>query len=182
MQFSEELLPDAWLVRLARFEDLRGSFVKTYARSAFNAAGVPFEFLEEFYSVSNRDVIRGMHFQTPPHDHIKIVYCPIGAVLDVLLELRPGTNFGKIASIELSENEPSLVVIPKGIAHGFRCLKDRSLIVYKTSTEYAPNNDAGIRWDTFGFDSVSYTHLRAHETRHDLVCRLLLEKKKKKIK
>jgi dTDP-4-dehydrorhamnose 3,5-epimerase len=152
MEFTEELLPGTWLVRLKRFDDLRGSFVKTYARSVYEALGQEFDFREEFYSVSNQNVIRGMHFQVPPHDHVKLVYCPVGAVLDVMLDLRPGDGYGKTASVFLAEESPSLIVIPKGIAHGFRSLKNGSLMVYKTSTEHAPSHDGGIRWDSFGFD------------------------------
>lgn len=152
MQFAQELLPGAWLVRLKRHEDLRGNFVKTYAQSVFERAGQSFEVREEFYSVSNKDVIRGMHFQLPPHAHDKVVYCPVGAVLDILLDLRSGPSYGKSVSVLLSETEPVLVFIPKGIAHGFKSLQDGSLMVYKTSTEHAPSHDAGIRWDSFGFD------------------------------
>lgn len=152
MQFAQELLPGTWLVRLKRHDDLRGSFVKTYAQSVFERAGQPFELREEFYSVSNKDVIRGMHFQLPPHVHDKVVYCPVGVVLDVLLDLRSGPTYGQSVSILLSEAEPALVFIPKGVAHGFRALQDGSLMVYKTSTEHAPSHDAGIRWDSFGFD------------------------------
>jgi len=152
MQFSRELLPGATLVALKRFEDARGSFVKTFARSAFEAAGVDFDFREEFYSFSRRDVVRGMHFQLPPHDHVKLVYCAAGSVLDVLVDLRRGAGLGRVASVVLSADEPSLLVIPKGVAHGFRALRDDSLMVYKTSTEHAPSHDAGIRWDSFGFE------------------------------
>jgi len=152
MQFGRELLPGAMLVALKRFEDARGSFVKTYARGAFEAAGIGFDFREEFYSFSRKDVVRGMHFQLPPHDHVKLVTCPAGAVLDVLVDLRRGPGYGRVASVVLSADEPALLVIPKGIAHGFKALRDDSLMVYKTSTEHAPSHDAGIRWDSFGFD------------------------------
>lgn len=152
MQFSEEILPGAWLVTLKRFEDMRGTFVKTYARTLFEQHERRLEMQEEFYSVSNKDVIRGMHFQLPPHDHVKLVYCPVGAVDDVLLDLRSGPGYGKVARVRLSGDQPSLVFIPKGIAHGFRALEDGSLMVYKTSTEHAPMADAGIHWDSFGHD------------------------------
>jgi len=152
MQFSEEILPGAWLVTLKRFVDLRGTFVKTFAHTLFEQNETCFEMREEFYSVSNKDVIRGMHFQLPPHDHVKLVYCPVGAVEDVLLDLRSGPGYGKVARVHLSGDLPSLVFIPKGIAHGFRALVDGSLMVYKTSTEHAPMADAGIRWASFGHD------------------------------
>jgi dTDP-4-dehydrorhamnose 3,5-epimerase len=152
MQFEQEVLPGTWVVRLKRFADARGTFVKTFARSVFDAHGAGFDLREEFYSLSRRDVIRGMHFQLPPHDHAKLVYCAAGAVEDVLLDLRRGPGYGRVASVALSGDAPALVFIPSGIAHGFRSLADDSLMVYKTSTEHAPTHDAGIRWDSFGHD------------------------------
>lgn len=152
MEFTLELLPGTWLVRLHRAEDERGSFVKTFARSFFEAAHLDFDFREEFYSVSGLDVVRGMHFQLPPHDHAKLVYCATGSVLDVLLDLRAGPGFGRVTSAVLDARQPTLVVIPAGVAHGFRSLQAGSLMVYKTSTEHAPSHDAGVRWDSFGFD------------------------------
>ena len=152
MEFSREILPGARLVTLKRFADLRGNFVKTYARRVFDDRGVEFDFREEFYSFSHQGVIRGMHFQLPPHDHVKLVYCPVGAVLDVLVDLRQGPSYGRVESVVLSGDEPAILVIPSGIAHGFKSLCDNSLMIYKTSTEHAPSHDAGIRWDSFGFD------------------------------
>lgn len=175
MKITEELLPGAWVVKLNRFDDVRGSFVKTFAQSVFELEGLQFSFREEFYSLSARDVIRGMHFQTPPYDHVKVVYCPVGAVLDVLLDLRWGANFGKSASVVLDDSEPKLLFIPPGIAHGFRSLKENSLMVYKTSTEHAPSHDSGILWNSFGFDwgvenpvvsarDASHPHFRKFES------------------
>jgi len=159
MQFDQEVLPGTWLLSLKRFEDARGSFVKTYARSVFDAElarastdGLAFEFREEFYSLSNKDVVRGMHFQRPPHDHVKLVYCAAGAVQDVLLDLRKGPGYGRSVAVRLDTDIPRLLFIPKGIAHGFVSLCDGSLMVYKTSTEHAPSHDAGVRFDSFGHD------------------------------
>jgi dTDP-4-dehydrorhamnose 3,5-epimerase len=167
MEFTRELLPGARMVTLRRVGDLRGTFIKTYARSVFDANAEPFDLREEFYSISHKDVIRGMHFQLPPHDHVKLVYCPVGAVLDVLVDLRRGHGQGRVASVVLSEDEPSLLVIPKGVAHGFKALRDNSLMVYKTSTEHFPTHDAGIRWDSFGFDwDVSAPIVSARDTSH----------------
>ena len=152
MKVVDELLPGACLVRLNRFSDRRGDLIKTYMRSVFEASGIRFDFREEYYSISSKDVIRGLHFQLPPHDHDKLVYCPVGAIEDVLLDLRTGPGYGKFRSVMLSEDEPTVVVVPKGVAHGFRSLTDRSFVVSKASTEYAPEYDMGIRWDSFGFD------------------------------
>jgi dTDP-4-dehydrorhamnose 3,5-epimerase len=152
MKLVDEPLKGVLRFQLNRLADIRGLFVKTYSRSVFTAAGAEFDFREEYYSVSGKDVIRGMHFQIPPHDHEKIVYCAMGAVEDVLLDLRAGRGFGKTYSLVLSASEPALLFIPRGIAHGFKSLTDDSLMIYKTSTEYAPEHDRGIRWDGFGFD------------------------------
>jgi dTDP-4-dehydrorhamnose 3,5-epimerase len=152
MEFVEELLPGVRQVRLKRFVDGRGDFVKTYDRSVYFAAGVAFDFAEEFYSVSMKNVVRGMHFQRPPHDHDKIVYCAAGAVEDVLLDLRKGDGYGRFRSVVLSADDPLLLFIPKGVAHGFKSLADDSLMIYKTSTEYAPQHDCGICWNSFGYD------------------------------
>lgn len=151
MKISQEILPGAYLVELARFEDARGVFVKTFLHSKFQSLGLHTDFREEFFSTSNVNVIRGMHFQVPPHDHVKLVQCLNGRVLDVLLDLRKGETYGRVASLELDASKPSLLLIPAGIAHGFCSLEQGSLMMYKTSTEHQPTHDRGIRWDSFGF-------------------------------
>jgi dTDP-4-dehydrorhamnose 3,5-epimerase len=88
----------------------------------------------------------------PPHEHEKHVYCPHGVVMDVLLDLRNGSSYGKVASAELSEGNGHIVFIPKGIAHGFLALTNEAIMLYKTSTVHAPQADCGIQWDSFGFD------------------------------
>ncbi len=152
MDLLEELLPGCWLLAPKLFEDVRGRFVKTVQESFLNAHGLPFNMREEFYSTSHAGVLRGMHFQRPPHDHIKLVSCLVGEVLDVLVDLRVGPSYGRVASARLSADKARSIYIPSGIAHGFLTLSDGSLMVYKTSTEHAPSHDAGIRWDSFGFD------------------------------
>ena len=152
MKILKELLPGCLLLQPMRFEDQRGSFVKTYHEGLCKALGVNLDIQEEFYSVSRKNVIRGMHFQLPPHEHDKLVYCTRGTATDVLLDLRKGPGYGKVASAELSGENAHLVFIPQGIAHGFAALTDEALMLYKTSTVHAPETDWGIRWDSFGFD------------------------------
>lgn len=152
MEILKELLPGCFLLQPNRFVDSRGSFVKTYHEGLCKTLGVNLDIQEEFYSVSRKNVIRGMHFQLPPHEHHKLVFCTRGAVTDVLLDLRKGPGYGKVASAELSGENAHLVFIPKGIAHGFAALTDEALMVYKTSTEHVPTHDSGVRWDSFGFD------------------------------
>ena len=93
-----------------------------------------------------------MHFQLPPDDHEKVVFCSAGSARDVMLDLRPGKGYGKFVDIHLSGEEPGLLFMPKGIAHGYRALEDNTNMVYKTSSEYAPESDTGIFWNSFGYD------------------------------
>lgn len=152
MNDAIELLPGAWHIPLSRLADLRGAFVKTHAASALARLGLAFDLREEFYSVSARNVIRGMHCQLPPYDHDKIVYCPQGRALDVLLDLRPGAHFTATRSVLLSPDEPAILFIPRGIAHGFKAVENGTLMIYKTSSEHTPSHDGGILWNSFGFD------------------------------
>jgi dTDP-4-dehydrorhamnose 3,5-epimerase len=146
-----EPLPGAFVLHPQVSEDGRGHFVKTFHQPGFAALGMKFDPQEEFFSSSHRNVLRGMHFQLPPHDHDKLVYCIRGSVLDVILDLRKASpRFGEFARVELSAQNRLLVFVPRGIAHGFLALENDAVVVYKTSTVHAPSHDAGIRWDSFG--------------------------------
>ncbi|MCW2312611.1 dTDP-4-dehydrorhamnose 3,5-epimerase family protein [Rhodoferax antarcticus] len=170
MEILKELLPGCFLLQPNRFVDSRGSFVKTYHEGLCEALGVNLEIREEFYSVSRKNVIRGMHFQLPPNEHDKLVYCTRGAVTDVQLDLRKGPGYGKVAFAELSGENAHLVFIPKGIAHGFAALTDEALMLYKTSTVHAPESDCGIRWDSFGFDwGIAKPIISARDQQHSVL-------------
>lgn len=145
-------LRDCWEVLPKVHEDARGRFVKTFHGPEFARLGLPTHWQEEYHSLSRRGVLRGMHFQTPPRHHAKAVTCLAGEVLDVVLDLRNGSpSFGQCAAFSLSAARGSILVIPAGCAHGFLTLSDEALLHYKVSTVYAPEHDAGIRWDGFGF-------------------------------
>lgn len=150
---DETDLPGVLLVRSFVAEDSRGVFCKTFHEKAFRDHGLAAEFPESYYSVSARDVIRGMHFQLPPHAHNKLVFVPKGRILDVVLDLRRDLpTYGKTISVELSENNRRSIYIPKGCAHGFKSLEDDSITVYNVTTVYDSESDTGLRWDSFGFD------------------------------
>jgi dTDP-4-dehydrorhamnose 3,5-epimerase/CDP-3, 6-dideoxy-D-glycero-D-glycero-4-hexulose-5-epimerase len=135
------------------FEDIRGKFIKTFNNDFFKDNNLDIDIKETYYSVSHKDVVRGMHFQTPPFDHIKVVYVPYGSIIDVVLDIRKNSStFGEYFSIELSSQNSKILIIPKGLAHGFKSLEDNTNVTYMQTSRYAPNNDAGIRYDSFGFD------------------------------
>ncbi len=153
MTILSEPLQGTYLLKPKIFEDARGDFVKTFHLGLFCELGIDFKPVEEFFSTSRKNVLRGMHFQLPPHDHAKLVYCVRGRVLDVIVDLRRGApTFGKAFSVELSMGNRQQLYIPSGLAHGFLSLEDDSVMVYKTTSVHAPSHDAGIRWDSFGFD------------------------------
>ena len=132
--------------------DPRGVFVKTFQADVFRDLGIRFEPCEEFYSVSAKNVVRGLHFQLPPAAHAKLVYCLAGAVLDVVVDLRRHSpTFRRVFSRELSGRNRELLFIPVGFAHGFVALEDESSMVYKTDTVHTPACDAGIAWDSISF-------------------------------
>lgn len=133
--------------------DDRGSFVKTLHRPTLEANNLVGTFDESFYSTNKKGVIRGMHFQHPPHDHAKIVYCTSGRLLDVILDIRLGSpTYGQWATVELSGDNRKAVYLPTGMAHGFCVFEDHTTMVYLTSTVHNPGADDGIRIDSFGFD------------------------------
>lgn len=132
--------------------DERGMFVKPYHADTLEKWGLPSSFKESFYSTNNKGVVRGMHFQYPPHDHYKLVYCTSGRLLDVILDIRKDSpTYGKVAEIELSGENFKAAFIPIGMAHGFAVLEDHTTMVYLTSTVHAPQSDAGVRFDSFGY-------------------------------
>ena len=133
------------------FDDIRGRFVKVFHEQEFTGLGLEANFCEEYYSTSHRHVIRGLHFQLPPADHVKMVYCVQGEVLDAVVDLRIGSpTYGQYATFELSATKANSIYIPKGMAHGFCVLSEQAIMVYKVSTTYSPLHDAGILWNSAG--------------------------------
>jgi dTDP-4-dehydrorhamnose 3,5-epimerase len=129
--------------------DTRGRFVKTFHSPAFAEAGMATVFAEEYYTVSNQGVLRGLHFQTPPHDHVKVVYCLAGAVMDVVLDLRVGSpTYGSHAVFDLSARRANVIYVPRGVAHGFYVTEGPAILQYKVTSTHAPDHDSGILWSS----------------------------------
>jgi dTDP-4-dehydrorhamnose 3,5-epimerase/CDP-3, 6-dideoxy-D-glycero-D-glycero-4-hexulose-5-epimerase len=144
---------DLYIIEGIVFEDLRGLFLKTFNKSTFENLGLEVSYRERYYSKSHKNVIRGMHFQMSPHDHVKIVNVLQGSILDVVVDMRKTSiTYKKHFSIELNDNDGRFLYIPKGFAHGFKALTDNTIVEYNQTTEYNKECDSGIRWDSFGFD------------------------------
>lgn len=146
-------IPGVFLVRSPLAKDARGSFLKLFHEPSFAAAGLRTDWRESYCSCSAGGVVRGMHFQTPPADHAKLVFCLDGDVLDVVLDLRRGSpTEGQAIGVPLSGDDGVGVYIPSGCAHGFAGLSERSTMLYMVTSAHSTEHDLGVSWDSFGFD------------------------------
>lgn len=153
MRLKSTKIPGCFELKMFKHTDRRGAFVKAIHSSTLRKWGLECTFRESFYSVSHRGVLRGMHFQMPPADGAKLVYCLSGEVLDVALDLRVGSpSFGHAIRIVLTPEQPTALYIPSGVAHGFLTISGPATLVYNVEAEYFEDLDAGIRWDSFGMN------------------------------
>ena len=128
--------------------DDRGFFMESFKARDFAAAGIPGPFVQDNHSQSRRGTLRGLHFQREPYAQGKLVRVTRGAVWDVAVDLRPGSqSFAKWYGLELSERNHLMLWIPPGFAHGFIALEDDSELQYKCTAEYHAPSDSGIRWN-----------------------------------
>jgi dTDP-4-dehydrorhamnose 3,5-epimerase len=131
------------------FGDERGFFLESFNQQAFDAAaGHHVEFVQDNHSRSQRGVLRGLHYQLPPHAQGKLVRVVAGAVFDVAVDMRKaGPTFGRWVGTELSAENHRQLWIPPGFAHGFLVLSHSADFLYKTTAYYAPQAEASLRWD-----------------------------------
>ncbi|MDE5585495.1 MAG: dTDP-4-dehydrorhamnose 3,5-epimerase [Muribaculaceae bacterium] len=127
------------------FTDSRGYFFESYSKRLFDREVAEVEFVQDNESCSSLGVIRGLHFQRPPHAQAKLVRCVKGCVLDVALDIRKGSpTYGRHVAIELSEDNHLQFFIPHGFAHGFAVLSDTAVFQYKCDDYYHPETEGGI--------------------------------------
>ncbi len=151
MNVTSEVLNGVLEIQPRVLEDVRGSFVKPFQKSVFDAVGLDSDFREHFYTMSNKDVIRAMHFQLPPLDHHKFVYCLQGHVWDVVVDLRAeSATFGEWAAFDLTSEKLNALYLPKGFGHGYAVLSDSAIVSYSVTEEFDPTLDTGIAFDSFG--------------------------------
>jgi len=142
-------LPEVLILEPKVFGDERGFFMESYNRRAFNAAvGYEVDFVQDNHSRSTRGVLRGLHYQLPPHAQGKLVRVTSGHVFDVAVDIRRGSpSFGKWVGVDLSAENHRQLWIPPGFAHGFLVLSDLADFLYKTTNYYAPTSEGAVRWD-----------------------------------
>jgi dTDP-4-dehydrorhamnose 3,5-epimerase len=130
-------------------KDDRGRLVKTFHQTTFKDLGLHTDFPEVYYSISKQHVLRGLHFQIPSKQHIKLVTCLEGKIQDVVVDLRVGSpTYGEHFSIILDSEKANMLYIPAGCAHGFYTISEKSIFVNQTSTMYSESHDRGILWNS----------------------------------
>jgi len=128
--------------------DERGHFMRWYDAESFAKAGLPTQWVQGNESRSTRGVVRGLHFQRPPHAETKLVRAVVGSVHDVFVDVRRGSpTYGRWGAIELSEEKANAVVIPRGFAHGFCTSSDVAVVAYLVDHVYAPGAEGGLLWN-----------------------------------
>ncbi|MCA8878639.1 MAG: dTDP-4-dehydrorhamnose 3,5-epimerase [Rhodobacteraceae bacterium] len=149
VEISETELPGVVVVTPRRFGDARGFFSEVYNRNSFAALGIGVEFVQDNHSLSCEvGVVRGLHFQAPPHAQAKLVRVGAGRVLDVAVDIRRGSpSYGRWVGVELSAEAGNQLFIPAGFLHGFAVLEPNSELLYKCSDFYAPECDGAVRFD-----------------------------------
>jgi dTDP-4-dehydrorhamnose 3,5-epimerase len=153
MKINSTPFEGLFILETTNFQDNRGSFQKLLDYDFFKEHGLDTNFKELYYSVSQKNVIRGMHFQLPPYDHTKLAYVSKGRIRDVVVDIRKKSNtYGQCFSIELDETKAQYLYIPKGFAHGFLSLEDGSIVNYVQTSCYSQEHDYGIFYASIGFD------------------------------
>lgn len=129
--------------------DDRGYFMESFNQARFNeATGLSPDFVQDNESMSGQGVLRGLHFQIPPHEQAKLVRVSLGRVLDVVVDLRKSEpTFGKHFALELTAERKNMLFIPPGFAHGFLTLEERNIFTYKCSGYYNQEHERGILWN-----------------------------------
>lgn len=148
MNIIETEIRGVYIIEPKVFGDSRGYFFESYSRKDFEAKVGPVEFVQDNESKSCYGVVRGLHFQKPPHAQAKLVRVVKGKVLDVAVDLRKDSpTYGRHVSVELSEHNHRQVFIPKGFAHGFSVLSEEAVFQYKCDDYYAPETECAIAWN-----------------------------------
>lgn len=156
MNVTRMAIPEVLLIEPKLFGDTRGFFYESFNQKSFNeVTGLDLPFVQDNHSRSARGVLRGLHYQLPPHAQGKLVRVVRGAVFDVAVDIRKSSpTFGQWVGMELSEENHRQLWVPPGFAHGFVVLSESADVLYKTTDYYDPSHEHSIAWNdpTIGID------------------------------
>lgn len=149
MKVMKTTLPGVLLIEPKVFTDCRGSFVENYNLQAFKDAGLLYNFVQDNQSVSKHPgTIRGLHYQLPPHAQAKLIRVVTGAIYDVAIDVRQGSDtFGEWTSAILTADNHRQLLVPRGFAHGFCTLVAETTVMYKVDGSYSEQHERGVAWD-----------------------------------
>jgi dTDP-4-dehydrorhamnose 3,5-epimerase len=153
MKFTESRIPGAWIIDVSEIHDDRGFFAMTWLPDEFTQRGLDPSLAQCNLAFNHkRGTLRGMHFQKAPHEQVKIIRCTRGALLDVIVDLRPASPaYRQWEAVELTADNHRMLYMPKGIAHGYITLTDGAEAYYHASTPWAPAAESGVRWNDPAF-------------------------------
>jgi dTDP-4-dehydrorhamnose 3,5-epimerase len=151
--FMPTALPGAFVIEPERHEDPRGFFARTWCAREFEAHGLRARLVQCSVSFNKRKgTLRGMHFQAAPHDEAKLVRCTMGAIHDVIIDLRrTSATYRQHVAVVLTAETRRMLYVPEGFAHGFQTLADETEVFYQMSEFYSPDHARGVRWDDPAF-------------------------------
>lgn len=154
MIFTETKLKGAFIVEPERFEDGRGFFALSWSEKEFAERGLESRLVECNISFNKlKATLRGMHYQHAPHGQAKLIRCTMGAIYDVIIDLRTSSEtFKQWIAVELTASNRLMLYVPKDFGHGFQTLRDNSEVFYQMSSQYAPESAGGVRWNDPAFN------------------------------
>ncbi len=148
MQLIETPIKDLFVIQPKVFEDERGYFFESFQSKVFADAGILVNFVQDNQSLSQKGVLRGLHFQAPPYAQGKLVRAIKGAVLDVAVDFRKNSKtYGQVFTIELNERNKTMLWVPEGFGHGFSTLEDNTIFFYKCTNYYNKASEACVSWN-----------------------------------
>ena len=151
--FRETRLKGAFIIELERIKDTRGFFARAWCKKEFEAHSLNPGLLQCNISFNkNRGTLRGMHYQTAPHEEAKLVRCTRGAIYDVIIDFRPESpTYQGWLGVELTADNHKMLYVPENFAHGYQTLIDNTEVFYQVSQVYSPESERGVRWDDPAF-------------------------------
>jgi len=153
MIFNTTELPDCYIIEPERYEDERGFFARTWCQREFEQHGLSTRLAQCNISFNkHKGTLRGMHYQVAPYAEVKLVRCTMGAIYDVIIDLRPhAPTFMRHVAVVLSAENRRMLYVPEGFAHGFQTLENNSEVFYQMSEFYTQARGCGVRWDDPAF-------------------------------
>lgn len=153
MKFTETELKGAYIVELEPIQDERGFFCRSWCQKEFSERGLTSNLVQCNISFNlKKGTLRGMHYQAKPHEEAKLVRCTMGAIYDVIIDIRPESlTFKQWVAVELTPENRKMLYIPEGFAHGFQTLEDNTEVFYQMSEFYHPESARGLRWNDPAF-------------------------------